>query len=515
MGQCASLHGGKAFVENPPATIASSCGSGGSPVHAVLLKCGRSFAEARPDACITCQDDYWTIVQAPCDVLQYTSALQTLLHRDASLCQQLHDMGRARHQELAVKLVQGPCPPTTWHISDCSRSDHGQSHVISMRHCHLPGKAQQGSAIMADSQLAVQLQHHFIQSAEHIAHSASQGTENALHPSSTSLPPASPSTAASRQGPCTSQTLAAVPGMKSSQSDATNCLRLQRMLSALDAAPSLVTICTLDGKVLYQNSASMAVMGCSHEPKMQAYPMEASIHDSNYQLAPTSSSASEMLECDGFWSQLLQLQPELMEEMVNSITAGRVWSKVVRIPSANRPLSQAWPAPAASHSSPAQTPGLDAWPGSPRAQQPSAHDHAPCGMDVTWPALPAASAGPLGPAVPSGPTVEQVQCSTATANNRNPGLASGQPGSLTMAAALFPTQLPELLAARRSAQPLLLPSRSTVATAAGSSTARGSCDSPPVSRPAGHRSALLLRPGCQGSMDGWSHRPPSLPSTPR
>ncbi|KAJ9520664.1 hypothetical protein QJQ45_007460 [Haematococcus lacustris] len=423
-------------------------------------------------------------------------------------------MGRDRHQELAVKLVQGPCPPTTWHISDCSRSDHGQSHVISMRHCHLPGKAQQGSASMAGSQLAVQLQHHFIQSAEHIGHSASQGTENALHPSNTSLQPASPSTAASNQGPCTSQTLAAVPGMKSPQSDVTDCPRLQRMLSALDAVPSLVTICTLDGKVLYQNSASLAVMGSSHESTWQAHSMEASIHDSNYQLAPTSSSASEMLECGGFWAQLLQLQPELMEEMANSITAGRVWSKVVRIASASRPLSPAWPAPAAAHSSPAHPPGLDAWPGSPKAQQPPAHDHASCGMDVTWPTLPAASTGPLDPAVPSGPTVEQVQGSTATANNRNPGLASGQPGSFPMAAALLPTQLPGLLVARRSAQPLLLPTRSTIATAVVSSTARGSCDSPPVSRPAGHRSALLLGPRCQGSMDGWSHRPPSLPSTP-
>ncbi|GFH25272.1 guanylate cyclase domain-containing protein, partial [Haematococcus lacustris] len=94
--------------------------------------------------------------------------------------------------------------------------------------------------------------------------------------------------------------------------------RLLRLVSTLDALPSLVTLCTVEGQILYQNSSSLHYTG---SPAARAAAAK-----SQHRPGSVKSSGS-------FLADLLQLQPELVEEVLETVVVGSdVWSQVVRVP---------------------------------------------------------------------------------------------------------------------------------------------------------------------------------------
>ncbi|KAJ9517207.1 hypothetical protein QJQ45_009037 [Haematococcus lacustris] len=94
--------------------------------------------------------------------------------------------------------------------------------------------------------------------------------------------------------------------------------RLLRLVSTLDALPSLVTLCTVEGQILYQNSSSLFYTGSPAARTAAA--------ESRHRPGSVKSSGS-------FLADLLQLQPELVEEVLETVVVGSdVWSQVVRVP---------------------------------------------------------------------------------------------------------------------------------------------------------------------------------------
>ncbi|KAJ9517225.1 hypothetical protein QJQ45_009162 [Haematococcus lacustris] len=94
--------------------------------------------------------------------------------------------------------------------------------------------------------------------------------------------------------------------------------RLLRLVSTLDALPSLVTLCTVEGQILYQNSSSLYYTG---SPAARAA------------AAKSKHRPGSVKSSNSFLADLLQLQPELVEEVLETVVVGSdVWSQVVRVP---------------------------------------------------------------------------------------------------------------------------------------------------------------------------------------
>ncbi|KAL6760553.1 hypothetical protein V8C86DRAFT_1826276 [Haematococcus lacustris] len=95
--------------------------------------------------------------------------------------------------------------------------------------------------------------------------------------------------------------------------------RLLRLVSTLDALPSLVTLCTVEGQILYQNASSLQYTG---SPAARAAAASAQ-----------ASSPGKVKTSSSFLADLLQLQPEVLEELLETVVVGAdVWSQVVRVP---------------------------------------------------------------------------------------------------------------------------------------------------------------------------------------
>ncbi|KAJ9533665.1 hypothetical protein QJQ45_026764, partial [Haematococcus lacustris] len=95
--------------------------------------------------------------------------------------------------------------------------------------------------------------------------------------------------------------------------------RLLRLLSTMDALPSMVTLCSGDGKnILYQNASSLEYTG---SPAARAA------------TACLGREAGKPQTSSSFLSDLLQLQPELVGEVLERVGLGAdIWSQVVRVP---------------------------------------------------------------------------------------------------------------------------------------------------------------------------------------
>ncbi|GFH28891.1 hypothetical protein HaLaN_27455, partial [Haematococcus lacustris] len=79
--------------------------------------------------------------------------------------------------------------------------------------------------------------------------------------------------------------------------------RLLRLVSTLDALPSLVTLCTVEGQILYQNSSSLYYTG---SPAARAAAAKLRHRPGSVKIS------------SDFLADLLQLQPELVDEVLEA-----------------------------------------------------------------------------------------------------------------------------------------------------------------------------------------------------
>ncbi|KAL6765122.1 hypothetical protein V8C86DRAFT_2461548 [Haematococcus lacustris] len=98
--------------------------------------------------------------------------------------------------------------------------------------------------------------------------------------------------------------------------------RYCRTLAALDAVPSLFSICDMAGQILSQNQHALLYTG-SAAIRAAASQAGATVPGEMSTTVKVSSS---------YWQDLLQLQPELLDEMLGAIVDGKPWTHVVKVP---------------------------------------------------------------------------------------------------------------------------------------------------------------------------------------
>ncbi|KAJ9527122.1 hypothetical protein QJQ45_025170, partial [Haematococcus lacustris] len=107
--------------------------------------------------------------------------------------------------------------------------------------------------------------------------------------------------------------------------------RYCRTLAALDAVPSLFSICDMAGQV-WEVEAGHDIL--SQNQHALLYTGSAAIRAAASQAGATvpGEISTTVKVSSSYWQDLLQLQPELLDEMLGAIVDGKPWTHVVKVP---------------------------------------------------------------------------------------------------------------------------------------------------------------------------------------